>query len=207
MIRTILLAAFTAALSFSNNCNAQIPGVSKVTKALPKVDLGIKLGGNFNQLNGGSAKSAYQPGVVGGVFFGLREGKWGGRIEGLVSSAKYTYSYSSTQDGTFKNIYLDVPLLLEHKLISRLWVQLGPQFSDVISVSATPNPPPGTDAKSYFKSSFAGVLGLEARLPVHFVVGARYILGVTNVNDESFSAAGGSWKARTIQAYIGFRFL
>src|SRR5579871_1023130 len=111
MIRTILLTALIAALSFSNNCNAQIPGVSKVTKALPKVDFGVKLGGNFNQLDGSSFKSAYQPGFVTGLFLGLRKGKWGGRIEGLLSSAKYTYSYTATQDGTFKNLYFDVPVL------------------------------------------------------------------------------------------------
>ncbi len=207
MKHKLLLTALSATLLFANQANAQIPGVSKVTKALPKVDLGIKVGGNFNQLAGTGFKKAYQPGIVGGVFVGVRKGKMGVRAEGLVSSAKYTYTYTATTDGTFKNIYLDIPLLFEYKIIPRLWAQVGPQFSNVISVSADPNPPAGTDPKSYFKSSFSGVLGLEAKLPAHLVVGARYILGITDVNDVSFGTAGGSWKTRTIQAYVGFRFL
>ena len=214
MKHKLLLAALSATLLFSNRTEAQIPGVSKVTKMIPKVDLGLKLGANFNQLHGNSFKNSYQPGIIGGAFVGVRMNKWGIRAEGLISSAKYTYSftkytsaYSTTQNGTFKNIYLDVPVLFEYKIISRLWAQIGPQFSNVISVSATPNPPAGTDPKSYFKSGFSGVLGLEARLPIHIVAGARYILGVTDIHNESLPGASGAWNTRTIQLYVGFRFL
>jgi opacity protein-like surface antigen len=207
MKRSLLLTVLTAALLYSASTQAQIPGVSKVTQALPKVDLGIKVGANFNQLSGNDFKQAYQPGIVAGAFVGLRKGKIGVRVEGLISSAKYTYAISSTKDGTFKNVYLDIPVLFEYKLVSRLWAQIGPQFSNTLSVTQDPAPPSGTDPKSYFKSSFAGVLGLEAKLPVHITVGARYILGMTDIHNESFTGTSGAWKARTIQAYIGFRFL
>jgi opacity protein-like surface antigen len=206
MKRSQLLTVLTAALLYSATTQAQIPGVSKVTQALPKVDLGIKVGANFNQLSGNDFKQAYQPGIVAGAFVGLRKGKIGVRVEGLVSSSKYTYSITSTQDGTFKNIYLDIPVLFEYKIVSRLWAQIGPQFTSVLKVTADPNDPT-VDPKSYFKSSFAGVLGLEAKLPVHITVGARYILGMTDIHNESVTGSSGAWKARTIQAYVGFRFL
>ncbi len=203
----ILLTALIAAVFFSGTANAQLPGVKKVSEALPKVDLGLKLGANFNQLAGTSFKKAYQPGIVAGAFFGVRKGKFGGRIEGLVSSAKYTYTLTATTNGTYKNLYLDIPLMFEYKLLNRLWAQAGPQYSKVLNSSTDLPLSAGTVAKDYFKPSFSGVLGLEARLPAHMRVGARYILGLTDIKNASVTAASGAWHTRTIQAYVGYNFL
>ena len=202
MKRTLLLTVLSATLLISSVANAQ-PVVGEVTKFIPKPVLGIKLGANFNQLSGSDFQKAYKPGILAGAFGGVEWKKFGFRVEAMVNSAKYDFSYTGTQDGSFKNLYLDIPVLFELKVIPRLWLQIGPQYSDIMSVKN----PDVDNPKQYFKSSdVSGVLGLEARLPLHFVVGARYILGFSNIN-QSVSGYSETWNTRTIQLYVGFRFL
>jgi hypothetical protein len=119
----------------------------------------------------------------------------------LVKSV--TFNSNDNISPSINGVYLDVPLLLEYKLIPRLWLQLGPQFSELLSAKES-----GTDVKKDFNSSdFAGVLGLEARLPLHLTVSARYILGFTNINNESVTGTTDAWNNRTIQLSVGLRFL
>ena len=200
MKRTLLLTALSAALLFSGNIQAQsIPGVSKVTKMLPKVDLGVKVGANFQTLSGNGLASSYNGGVVGGLFVGVHKNKMGVQVEGLIKTVKY--SFNSGTD--YNTISLDVPVMFEYKIFWHIWAQAGPQFSTIISAHNGDK-----NVKDQFNTTdFAGLLGLEAHLPGHINAGVRYILGVTNVNNESASGVSGSWNNRSIQAYVGFRFL
>lgn len=205
MKRTLLLSALSAALLFPGSTYAQIPGVSKVTKALPEVDLGIKVGANFQQLTGSFWDNSYKAGFEGGAFVGIRKNKIGVQGEVMISSVKYsvTTALGSVGNSDVNALYLDVPVLLEYRIVPRLWLQLGPQFSDLVSAKSG-----STDIKSNFNSTgFSGVLGVQAQLPLHLTAGARYVLGFTNVNNESISAVSESWKSRSIQIYVGFRFL
>lgn len=205
MKRTLLLTTLSIALLLTNSAEAQIPGVSKVTKALPKVDLGIKVGANFQDLSKNSTfKSSYKGGVVGGAFLGVTKNKIGVEAEVLVKTVTYSTTATLTnQSVDIKGIYLDVPVLFEYRLVPRLWVQIGPQFSDMLSAKNG-----STDVKKEFNTSdFAGVLGLEAKLPAHIIVGARYLLGMTNINNESVSGTKDAWNNRSVQLYVGFRFL
>lgn len=199
MKKALLLTTLSAALLFSNRSEAQIPGVSKVTKALPKVDLGIKLGANFQQLSG-SDDNKYNAGIVGGAFFGLHKNSIGVQIEGLVKSVKYSIS---TGGSDLKTVSLDVPLLFEYRIIPRIWAQAGPQFSMLLSAKSG-----DTDVKDLFKSSDIGAaIGLEARLPFHINAGLRYILGFADQNANKIAGASDAWKNRSIQASLGFRIL
>ena len=205
MKRTLLLTALSATLFLSNRAEAQVPVVSKV---LPKVTVGLKVGANFQDLSSNSSfQNSYQGGVVGGAFVGITKHKWGVQVEGLVKSVKYSFSDALQGLGASSDVntvYLDVPVLLEYKIIPRLWVQLGPQFSDLLSAKSG-----GTDQKSDFKSSdFSGVLGLQAILPLHFILGARYIYGFSDINNQSSPIFGtDAWRNRSFQIYLGWRFL
>ena len=200
MKHTLLLTALSAALLFSTTSEAQIPGVSKVTKALPKVDLGIKAGTSFNQATSTGLKESYKAGVVGGAFVGVYKNKIGVQAEALVRSARFDASVGSVY---VKTVSLDVPLMFEYKIIPRLWIQLGPQFTQMLSAKNQAS----TDVKNSFKTAeISGVLGLQVKLPVHLVAGARYVLGFSDVNNTPTGGAG-AWHNRSIQAYVGFRFL
>ena len=204
MKHTLLLTAVSAALLFTTHANAQIPGVSKVTKALPKVDLGVKLGANFQQLSGNLSKQ-YNGGVVGGVFVGLHKNRMGVQAEALVKTVKYDVSGTITNARTssVNTIALDVPVLFEYKLFWHIWAQAGPQFTSLLSAKNG-----STDVKNNFNSTdFAGVIGLEAHLPMKLNIGVRYIYGFTDINKESATGISNAMRNRTIQAYLGFRFL
>lgn len=149
MKRTLLLTTLSIALLLTNSAEAQIPGVSKVTKALPKVDLGIKVGANFQDLSKNSTfKSSYKGGVVGGAFLGVTKNKIGVEAEVLVKTVTYSTTATLTnQSVDIKGIYLDVPVLFEYRLVPRLWVQIGPQFSDMLSAKNG-----STDVKKEFNT-------------------------------------------------------
>ena len=198
MKHTLLLTALSASLLASTHSNAQVPGVSKVTKSFPKVDLGVQVGANFQTLTGDNWKNNYSGGLVAGAYVGLHKNKWGGKMEVLVKTVKYNVDLTNAE---IKTVNLDVPLLLEYRIVPRLWVQLGPQYTNMISAKQN-----GDDVKNdFFKSSeLSGVIGLEAHLPLHINVGARYVMGFTDQNNTSASDA---WKNRAIQGFVGFRIL
>ena len=198
MKRTLLLTALSATLLCSNTSEAQsLPVVS----SLPKVTVGIKAGANFQELTGDTWSQAYKASYLAGAFVGLQKHKWGVQLEAMIKGANYDVSVGGSE---LKTVSLDIPVLLEYRLIPRLWLQVGPQFSSIISAKDNS----GDDVKKSFKSGdFQGVLGLEARLPLHFTAGARYILGFTDINNGSAGAGTEAWKERSIQLYIGFRFL
>jgi hypothetical protein len=206
MKKSVLLSALSAALFLTSTvAQAQIPIVSKV---LPKVTLGVKVGANFQELNSSSNfANSYKGGVVGGLFIGVSKNKIGVQVEGLVKTVKYSVSDAIIYPGShdINTIYLDVPVLLEYKLLPRIWLQLGPQFSSLLSAKNNSN-----DVKNQFNTTdFSGVLGLQAILPLHFVAGARYILGFSDVNGHNSTAGIGTeaWHNRSFQIYAGWRLL
>lgn len=207
MKHTLKLTVLSAALMLSTGAMAQVPVVSKVTKALPKVTVGVKAGANFQSLSGSTWASTYKPGILGGAFVGVYKGHWGIQAEALVKSAKFDFNGGGSSNYV-KSVSLDVPVLLEYKIIKRLWVQAGPQFTSLLSAKNNNS----TDVKNYFKSSdISGVVGIEVKLPMHFIAGARYVLGFTDVNNhyapQGGTAATDAWKNKYAQLYIGFRLL
>jgi hypothetical protein len=198
MKRTLLLFAL-AAILFPAVSQAQVPKVG-----LPTFDLGIKAGADFAQLNGGTWQQAYKPGVVAGIFVGLRKKRIGVQIEGLVNTA--TYHLKDSIKTGIRATYISIPILFEYKIIPFLWLQVGPQYSGAVSVTSL-NGFVG-DAGQVIKSGdFDGVLGLELKLPLHLDVGARYILGFSNENNGLFPGASDAWNNRSIQLHVGFTFL
>ncbi len=212
MKRSYLLIALVSGLFISRPAQAQIPVVSKVAdKITPEFTIGIKLGANFQTVTSKTTlDDAYNAGIMGGLFIGLTKGKWGVQVEGIARSAKITTKAdpnTGTASATLNALNLDVPVLLEYKVIPRVWLQVGPQFTSVISSSTT-----GTPYKyNYFlkTSEFQALAGLQVILPGRFTAGARYVLGLTDVNNlpTTLSAANEKWNNHSIQLYAGFRFM
>ena len=200
MKRTLLLSALAFSLLSATRSAAQVPGVSKVAKALPKVSVGVKVGLNLQQLSAGSySNDAYNPGIVGGAFVSVRKNKIGVRVEGLVKTAKI--DVLGPTPGHINSIALDVPALFEYRLINRVWLQVGPQFTSILSAKDQSS----NDVKNNFNTSdFSGVLGVEVVLPIHLTASARYILGFADMNN---SGVGDAWRSRSVQIAIGYRFL
>ena len=208
-----LLVAGLIALLMPTMASAQLP-------PKPNIDLGIKVGANFAQLNGDDWEGGYKANYLAGIFTGLRFKKFGVQVEGFFSQTKYTTSGQSFYDkyhtkvefkptantakkSNFNVGYINIPVLLQYKVLPMLWVQAGPQYAGIVSVRDADDLV--QDSKQLFKDgSFCGVVGLEAKLPVKVVVGARYVFGLSNVNNTSIS---GAWQQNTIQIHAGFSFL
>jgi hypothetical protein len=198
MTRLLLSAACASALFFSTSANAQL-GVAK--KVIPTVVIGAKVGLNLQQMGGTGTtfKSAFKPGILGGVFLGVDKKKRGIRVEALIKTAKFDIS---TTGASINTVYIDIPVMYERKLAKRVWLQVGPQFSSLISAKQNNN---GPDFKGNLRNSdVSAVGGVEVRLPMKLTAGARYIYGFVNVNN---SAASGTWRNSSIQVSVGYRFL
>ena len=199
MIRTRLLTVLLAGVLCSNASQAQVPVVSKV---LPKVALGLKAGANFHQMTGAGFDDAYKVGLFGGAFLGVSKNKMGVQVEGLVKNVRVDAASSSS--AYVKSTYLDIPVLFTYRLIPRVSLQVGPQYTMLLSAQDNAK----TDVKSLYKSSeVSGALGLEVRLPVHLTAGARYIMGFSDVNNNKVATATDAWRNRSIQVHVGFRLL
>jgi dipeptide/tripeptide permease len=200
MKRLFILTVLTTALS--GYVYAQ-PGAGKI---LPKFTLGIKAGVNMQQFTGNYSQGDFTTGVVGGLFAGITKKKIGVQVEGLVRSADISYTPPTSSIPTsvkINTVCLDIPLLFQYKLFWRVWAQAGPQFSTFISAKQN-----STDVKNNLNTAnFSGVLGLQANLPLRLSLSARYILGLTNINNESKSGIKDAWNDRSIQLSLGFRFL
>jgi len=188
------------------------------TLSTTKIDLGLKLGVNLDKLSGNSWDNGYKAGFLGGAYLGVRVSKIGVQVEAFYSQSNYTVSghnfydlYSgfyknaadSAKKGSFKVSYMNIPVLLEIKLMPYVWLQLGPQYSALMSVSDGDNML--NDAKKVFKTgTISGVVGVDIKLPFHLDVGARYILGFSDINNTN---ASDSWNNRSLQVHLGYRIL
>lgn len=210
-----LIRLLIAALCLPVFSNAQI-GLSSVSPI--DVDLGVKLGANFAKLNSDSWDKGYKAGFLGGIYSGIHTKKIGLQVEALFNQARYTttgtefYNAYKGIPGFFKNAadsavngtinvnYVSIPILLHVKFIGNSWLQLGPQFSSVLSVKDKDDLL--KDAKGMFKSGdISGVIGIWLNLPLNLNVGARYIIGFSDLDNTTVSQ---SWKSRTIQIHIGY---
>lgn len=172
---------------------AKVPGP---TKFIPKIDLGVKVGASYDNMNGTGWSNTYRTGYHGGLFLGFREQVFGVQGELLLNTPHYT-SAAGTQ---VKNLCLDIPAMFEIRLIPRLWIQVGPQYSFLVSSKYESN----STSTNFFKpGAFSGVAGLQALLPLHLTIGARYIFGLSDWDNTG----GAAWKQRSTQLFVGFKFI
>lgn len=206
MRRLLLFCAFLPVLAFAQ------PGPLDI-------NVGIKGGVNFTRMGGSTWSGGYRSGVLGGAFASLGVKKIGGQIEGLVSTTTFTGNGSSfykttpsllknptdsTSTGSFSAAYLHIPVLLNLKIFGNATIQLGPQFSTLLTVKDKDNLLNQPATNIFNTSDFAGVVGLQLKLPLKLNAGVRYTFGLT---DQNISSMGESWKLSSIQLHLGFSFL
>lgn len=213
-MKILTLSIFTAVLLTTHTVQAQEP----MKVSIPKIDLGLKLGANMAKLSGDSWDNGYKASFLAGAFVGMRAHKAGVQIEFFFSQSNYSVqghnfydAYSqfynnaadSAKNGAFRVTYMNIPVLFQYKVVPLLWLQIGPQYSGVVSV----NDVNGLvkDSKELFKSgSVSGVIGLELKLPLHIDFGARYVVGLSSMNNTDVSEG---WQQRQLQVHIGYTIL
>ncbi|SEW39545.1 porin family protein [Chitinophaga arvensicola] len=168
---------------------------------------GIKADLNMFKLDGEGIKSNYtlggRLGVYGSYDFSK---KWGLQPELLFSqaspkrddnfSAKYINTANATANQSVKLTYLTLPVLLRYNVNHLLTINAGPQYSYLIYANE--------NLLNYNRNAFKrGDLGVAAGATFNFDilhVYARYVLGLTDVNDIDDRY---QWKTQQAQVGIG----
>lgn len=199
-------------LFFSTHLLAQKPGFNA----------GFKLGANLNQIDGKYWENGMKTNLLGGVFASVDGIHFGVHLEGLFTQSTfvtgagfndlykdyYQAGKDSILNGRFRVSAFSIPLLLDIRPIPKIKFQIGPQYSGILDVNDQDNLL--INASKLFKSgSIDGVVGVWVDLFAHFNIGARYIVGLSNIskvegltlNSQEVSDA---WRQKLIQIHIGY---
>jgi hypothetical protein len=157
------------------------------------IGFGIKAGANFaNQdIKDISIKTATDFHLGGYLNLNLSD-KFGITPEVLYNA------YGSKWDNAKVDLdYVSIPVMLRYKPISLLSIEAGPQFGFLTKAKVEDL----GDVKDQLKNNDFGLaLGAGVHLPLGLNVGARYVLGFTNISSVSDETI----KNRTIQVYLGW---
>ena len=170
--------------------------------------IGAKAGVNINKIQGQSYKSGFNYNYLLGGFMQFNFGRFGFQPEVNIvqSSSEFSKDANNVYNDLFfggsqrnaKLNYIKVPLLLNINVgeSKHVKLQLGPQFSGLLkqtvdSLKAN---------KNIFKTSDFSVLGgVWFQLPL-INLGARYELGLSNVNDIDNKE---KWKSQAFTIFAG----
>jgi hypothetical protein len=173
--------------------------------------LGVKAGANMFKIDGQSFDQSFQFGYNIGAFAELNfTSQWGIQPELMWNQTNYRTGENfnaifpgSASDLKGKLNYLSIPILLSFRPIKLISLQAGPQFG--ILMSGDQNL--GQNGQNAFKKGdFSLVGGAQLNL-AGFKLGARYVIGLSNVNDLGNGTATNpeTWKNQGFQVYAGFR--
>jgi hypothetical protein len=213
MKKILSLSLLITSLIFSHTTFAQ----KSKDKKFKEIDserffrLGLKGGVNINKINGQSYKSGYNYNYQVGGFFQFNFGRLG--LQPEVNFAQSSSEFSKEAADVYNDLfrggsqksaklnYIKVPLLLNVNvgLSKHVKLQIGPQFSGLLKQTVDSL----KSSQSLFKTSdFSMVGGLWIQIPVvHF--GARYELGLSNVNDIDNKE---KWKSQAYNIFVGITF-
>jgi len=177
--------------------------------------LGPKVGMNLSKLDGQSWDGGYKTNLLGGVWLAVHGSRFGIQVEGLYTQTSYitgpgfdtiynqyvVAGKDSLQNGQFRLSYFNIPIMAQVKILNRVWLQVGPQYSGVVSVHDKDEFV--NDATKLFENgSISAVGGLWIEMTRHLNAGARYVMGLSNFNKTDLE----SWKQRDVQIHIGYKF-
>lgn len=157
------------------------------------IKYGVKAGVNMSTMSNGMS---FDPGF--GMGIGFRAGvmanfHWGQRTAnslpgtgwiGLQPELMYSYQTVKSDGGDIKMNYIQLPVMLKVYPISRLGVEVGPEFNYLMSTSPEELLVGGTNIKLGDCAGFnlgAG-LGVSYEFKMGLIIGARYSLGFTELS-------------------------
>ena len=173
---------------------------------------GAKAGVNINKINGQAYKDGFNYNYLLGGFMQFNLSKTFGlqpEINFVQSSSEFTKTSSTIYDDLFldgsqkkaKLDYLKVPLLLNINIgpSKRVKLQLGPQYGNILKQTIDSLKSNGDIFK---RADWSAVGGLWIQIP--FInIGARYEVGLTNLNDIDNQQ---KWKSQAFTIFAGFTF-
>lgn len=168
------------------------------------VALGIKGGVNFANQEIETINTDSRTGFHGGIFASLMFSETLGlQPEVLFSSQGSKLELNNFDDVKNEFNYITIPLLLKIKATDIINLYLGPQIGFL--TSATRN---SENVKELYKTSdFSAVFGAGLELFKRLELGARYNLGLSNINDSDPELNEIEIKNRMFQIYVGIKLI
>jgi hypothetical protein len=175
--------------------------------AIAQTTFGVKAGANFASIGGDesedfSSRTSIHFGVTAGIAV---SDNFTVQPELVYSSQGATIDYGGGEDGDIKLNYLNLPVLGQFQVADGFSIEVGPQFGFLMSAKADDG-----DEEEDIKDFVKG-LDLSAGVGVNYAMasglnfGARYNLGLSNVNDGDSSDEIKNQNT-VIQLSIGYRF-
>ncbi len=179
------------------------------------VGVGPKIGLNLSKVDGTSWEAGYKTNLLLGAWLAVNGSRFGVQVEGVFSQTSYItgagfdtiyHQYvqagkDSLTNGRFRLNYFNIPLIVQVRILNRVWLQVGPQYSGVVSVEDKDQFV--NDASQLFENGTISVIGgLWVEMTRHLNAGARYVLGVSDLNKTDLE----SWKQRDLQIHLGYKF-
>lgn len=173
--------------------------------------IGAKAGININKIQGQSYKSGFNYNYLLGGFMQFNFGRFG--LQPEVNLVQSSSEFSKDANNVYNDLffggsqrnarlnYIKIPLLLNMNVgeSKHVKLQLGPQFSGLLKQTVDSL----RARKDIFKTSdFSMVGGVWFQLPI-FNLGARYELGLSNVNDIDNKE---KWKSQAFTIFAGITF-
>jgi hypothetical protein len=170
--------------------------------------IGVKGGANIVKLDGQSFDQEFKFGYVLGGFAEINfTKKWGIQPEVLFSQTNYrtadnasTVIPDSYNDVKGSLNYLSIPILLSYRPVKLISLQAGPQFGILLNNNSNLV----KSGKDAFKSGDFSILGGVQLNLGGFKAGARYFIGLNNINDID---SNDKWKNQGFQIYIGISII
>jgi hypothetical protein len=168
--------------------------------------LGIKAGANLFKIDGQSFSQEFNFGYCVGAFSQIYfTPNWGIQPELMFNQTNYRTGdqFSSIYPNGVNDVkgklnYLSIPVLLSFRPIPFLSLLAGPQFGIMLNQDEHLV----NNAQQAFKSGDVSLVGGAQLNLMKFMLGARYVLGLNNVNNLD---DGVSWKNQGWQVYAGIR--
>ncbi|PTM09937.1 MAG: PorT family protein [Bacteroidetes bacterium] len=168
------------------------------------VDFGVKAGANFANIGGDEtddygSRTSFHFGVTAGIAV---SDNFSVQPELVYSSQGATFDFEGI-DGDVQLNYLNLPIMAQFQVADGFSVEVGPQFGFLMSANLKVD-----DEEEDIKDELKG-LDLAAGIGVNYAMasglnfGARYNLGLSNVNDGDDDIKN---QNNVIQVSIGYRF-
>jgi len=165
------------------------------TTAFAQFGLGIKGGVNFANLSLDEANS--RTGYLFGAFAHVPISE----NIGIQPEVLFSSQGADIDDTDVNLTYVNVPVLLRLKLIEVLNVHFGPQFGFATKAEADDE-----DILDNIKNSDISLaFGAGVNLPLGLEAGARYNLGLSDINDSGITFEDA--QHRVFQIYVAWRLL
>lgn len=175
---------------------------------------GAKAGLNINKFQGQSYKKGFRYNFQAGAFLQFNFSKRFGvqpEVNFVQASSELTKDASDISDDLFgggdqhkaKLNYLEIPVLLNVNLgeSKRVKLQAGPSYGFLLKQKVD-----SLKSDNIYKNSEWSLMGgVWFQLPL-VNLGARYKLGLTDINNTSVTGSKETWKNQSIQIFIGLTF-